>query len=1078
MSWSLADTVCSIPERFEEQARRSPAKVAIAGTDWEPTYAELDAAANRIAAVLTARGVLAGMRVALLMRQDAPLIAAKLAVLKTGAIAVVLNPSDPPARLGRSRAKTTPTLLISDSESQELALAAGFSRDGLVVLPDRPEDAPHPAPGIALDPDEVAQLMCTSGSTGEPVAVMQSHRNMLHNVLRHSNGLGLREDDRIVLLASPSGGQGAGTVWTALCNGATLCPFPVLERGMTGLERWLNELEVTVFVSSASLFRHFLATLTAGATLPGVRLVRLGSERALASDYEGWRRHFSPRCVFANTYSSSETGAITQFVILDEAQLSSGRLPAGRPAEGIEILVHREDGDAPCGETGEILVRSRYNSPGYWGESQLTASRFAEEADGFKLFRTGDLGYRDEDGLLTVLGRVDDLVKIRGNRVSLAEVETSLSALEGVREAAVLAEERPNGDTRMAAYVAHGSSPAPSTADLRRELSGTLPDHALPSSFEYMEELPLTPHGKVDRRRLAQAGPPEPTAAVSPIATSPVGPPPIGETEELIAAIWERVLDRSDFGRGYDFFGFGGDSLAAAEVAVGIEDALGVEVGMRAFAREPTVAGLARLVEQLRAAAAGEGETPLVKAPPHSPQPASFAQERIWRHSQVPEEAAGWVVAASSTITGPLDEEVLRACLDHLMRRHPAAMRTRFPERDGEVLQVIEPPIPLELPLHDFSAKPDPHESAAALMRELVAEPFDLERGPLLRMELVRLGEGVHQLLRICHHITCDAQSWKILFAELALLYEAAVQGEPPPLSDELPYSYGDVAARQREGMRPGGPLHRATLDRWRDLRAERATAPPFRRPVRVEDASPQDGTIRWGLPPSVTAGLAVLGREAGVTYYMVRMALYAALLAAETGDRELLFGTYVTTRRQPEILGMFGCFTQAAAVRLSAPVDATVDGWLRQVRSAVLDVNEHTELPYETLMEELGREGVNVPGIETVFSLAEVRPPLRFAGLELGVAERSKDHYMPAGFVFQVNRLLELDDCRVDFDANIYDPVLVRGFVARYQRLATELCGDRDRPLSELVERSAARPAISAPARAGMLRRWLGREA
>ncbi|MHB8240357.1 MAG: condensation domain-containing protein [Solirubrobacteraceae bacterium] len=239
---------------------------------------------------------------------------------------------------------------------------------------------------------------------------------------------------------------------------------------------------------------------------------------------------------------------------------------------------------------------------------------------------------------------------------------------------------------------------------------------------------------------------------------------------------------------------------------------------------------------------------------------------------------------------------------------------------------------------------------------------------------------------------------------------------------------------------------------------------------------APSDGVIRWGLSASVADGLASVGREAGATFYMVRMAIYAALLAQETGDPELIFGTYVTTRRQPETLGMFGCFTQAAGVRLAAPrLDATVGSWLAEVRSAVLDVNEHTELPYETLMEELAREGVSLPGLETVFALAEYRQPVRFAGLELGPARRSTEHYMPAGFVFHVNRLFELDDCRIEFDANVYDPVQVRAFIARYQRLAGELCGELDRPLGELVRRSVEAPAPSA-GRGGALGRWLGR--
>ena len=1075
MSWVLADTVCSIPERFAVQVRANPEKQAIAGTDWEPTFAELDWAANRLAAELLERGAKRRERIALLMRHDAPLMAAQLAALKVGAVVIVLHPSDPPARLRRLREDTSPSLLVTDEEHRVLALRAGFPHAAIVVSADRPDATTHAAPTTAIEPDDLAVLMCTSGSTGRPVAVAQSHRNILHNVLRHTNGLGLRGDDRIVLLASPSGGQGTGTVWTTLLNGATLLPFPVVERGMTGLAEWLESNGVTVFISSASLFRHFLATL-GERRLAEIRLVRLGSEQALSGDHAGWRRHFSPSCTFANTYSSSETGAIAQALMGAEAEPRSGRLPAGHAAEGVEVLVLGEGGvELASGETGEIVVRGRHISPGYWGEEALTDARFETESNGVRRFRTGDLGCRGADGLLSVLGRSDNLVKVRGNRVSLMEVETALASLPAVAGAAVLAGETPRGEMHLTAYVA--ATPLISVAELRGQLRRTLPDHSVPGAFVFVEQLPLTPHGKIDRHKLEQMDTQQSATVNTPgPEVPPTRPMPTGETEELIAELWARVLDREGVGREQDFFELGGDSLAAAEVAVGIGEALGVQVGMQAFARRPTIAGLAELAARLRAAAKGEQESPLQHAPEGTPQPASFAQERIWRHCQVAEEAPGWVIAASATLDGQLDVEILRVGLERLLRRHPAAMRTRFPEREGQVLQVIDPPIALELPVYDLSATADPTEAAFALLRELALEPFDLERGPLLRLSLVKLSEEEHLLFRVCHHITCDAPSWRIFLTELGELYEAELRGEAPPLAEELPFTYGDVAAWQRERMRPGGAQHRAVLDRWRDVPVERATAPPFRRPVPVEGVAPSDGVIRWGLPAAVADGLASVGREAGATFYMVRMALYAALLAEETGDPGLIFGTYVTTRRQAETLGMFGCFTQAAGVRLAAPaVEATVGNWLAEVRSAVLDVNEHTELPHETLMEELAREGVVLPGLETVFALAEYRQPVRFAGLELGPAQRSTEHYMPAGFVFQVNRLFELDDCRIEFDANVYDPAQVKAFIARYQRLAGGFCGELDRPLGELVKSSAEEPGSSA-GRGGALGRWLKR--
>jgi non-ribosomal peptide synthetase component F len=382
MTWSVADTDRSIPECFEEVARRHPAKLAIGGTAWKPSFGELDAAANRIAGeVLERLGGGAGT-VALLMRHDAPQIAAALGGMRAGGTVVALNPRDPPARLEQIRADVEPGLVLCDQHHRELALRAGFSSAELGLVPERPEPGPHRAPDVTIDPDRVAVLVYTSGSTGGPKGVMQTHRNLLHNVLRQTNGLGVHADDRIILLASLSGAQGVATTWIGLLNGATVCPFPTMERGVTGLTAWLADNGITVLIASASVFRGFARTL-GGRCLPTIRLLRLASEPATRGDFEAYRRHFEPTCVLASTYSSSETGNITQLLLGADSDPPGDRLPVGRPAEGMEIrLLDEQDAAVAPGGTGEVVVRSEYLSPGYWRDDALTAERFGRAGSG------------------------------------------------------------------------------------------------------------------------------------------------------------------------------------------------------------------------------------------------------------------------------------------------------------------------------------------------------------------------------------------------------------------------------------------------------------------------------------------------------------------------------------------------------------------------------------------------------------------------------------------------------------------------------------------------------------------------
>jgi amino acid adenylation domain-containing protein len=1036
MTWGLADTEQSIAARFAEQARLHPSKPALAGTAWEPTFAELDAAAGHLARAVIGRCG-ASARVALLLRHDGALFAAALGALRAGATVVALNWSDPPARLERIRAEVDPDLLLTDAAHAALARRAGFGPDEIVTVAERPDDTAGAAPEVEVHPDELAFLIYTSGSTGRPKGVMQTHRNMLHNVLRQTNGLGIRSDDRIVLLASLSGGQGLATACTALLNGATLCPFEIMGRGVTGLPGWLSRHGVTVLVVSASVFRAFVHTL-GDERLPAIRLVRLASEAAVAADLSAHRRHFGGDCLLANALASSEAGIIAQGVIPPDAQLPDGPLPVGTAAEGIEIVLRDEDGVAtPADGAGEILVRSRYLSPGYWNDPAQTAARFSDEANGRgRAFRSGDLGRFSRDGVLTVLGRRDGMVKVRGNRVELAEVEAIVAGHPDVAGAVVCASSSPRGDTRLAAYVTTQPGGQAAAEDLRRSLRVSLPDHAVPTSFVFLEAFPLTPHGKVDRERLAalEPAPPSPGPAES----------AVGETEGVLAGIWSRALDLERVGRQEDFFDLGGDSLTAAVIAAGVHAAFGVDLSLGAFTEARSVARMAELVDALRSAANGDDRPPLTRAPRTEPPPLSFAQERTWRTCQVPEAAAPFTVAAAFGLSGPLDVTTLRRGVDEVFRRHEM-LRTTFDVRDGRPVQIVRAPAPVELPLVDRSDAPDPAAAADELLRQEARVPFDLGQGPLVRLRLARLGDDEHWLLRVHQHIVSDAWSWRIFFDELGALYESG--GQPDALPPEPAIQFGDFAAWERHCQHTGGRHVEEQIAWWR--RALEAEPPPmqlpFARAAPRDDAEPADGLAWWGLPPPVSQALDRLGREAGATHYMVRLAVFAAQLALETGADDLVLGTYMTNRRRAALQRVFGMFSNLVTLRLRFPGHPTFREWLGQVRAAVIDTSAHAEIPREPLCDELRRAGVAPPEISAVFGTMNPPPPRRFGGLDLTPQRRTVFEHMPWGFSFAVNQLDEAEGCCVDFDARIHDPAGVRSFIAGYQRLASAVAASPD---------------------------------
>jgi hypothetical protein len=425
-------------------------------------------------------------------------------------------------------------------------------------------------------------------------------------------------------------------------------------------------------------------------------------------------------------------------------------------------------------------------------------------------------------------------------------------------------------------------------------------------------------------------------------------------------------------------------------------------------------------------------------------------QERTWRYSGTPGASAGYTVASAVRIRGRLDVELLRRSLDRIVARHEA-LRTTFAEGAGGPVQIVHPPAPVELPLVERAGGAE----ADALLAREAAVPFDLERGPLLRLILVRVSEREHRLLRLNHHIVSDARSWKIFFAELAALYEAERRGEPPPLPQEELLQYADFAVWQRRTFTPDGRRWREEIEWWRQNLdgAPSRTPLPFARRTPDERAAVEDGVVDLGLPPEVSAELEGLRRKEGATFFMMRAAAYLALLASSTGANEVVVGTYVSTRRLSQTKDMFGFFSNLVTLRIRFHADASFRHWLSEVRPAVIEMSAHSEVPYEELCEDLRASDVTPPELTSIFSATDPMPRIRFADLEMTPLRRVFGS-MPWGFTMGVDRNWEAERCMARFDARIHDPDAVRSFVERYGRLLESICADPDRPLGDLLPR------------------------
>ena len=593
----------SIPDRFAAQVKKYPKKTAVKSRNYEWSYEELNRAANRVAhAILNACGE-GQERVALLFEHDAPMIAGLLGTLKAGKTYVPLDPLCPQARLAHILDDSQPTALLTNNKS--IALARDLTRDGLRLINIESLERTAPATDINLSiaPRDLAYLLYTSGSTGQPKGVMQNHRNVLHYIRAYTNNLHINADDRLTLLSSYCFDAAVMDIYGALLNGATLYPVDLKEEGLAGLSEWLSKEEITIYHSTPTVYRYFIdareRTLPACLArplaeehdFPGLRLVVLGGEEVNRSDVELYRNHFSKNCLLVNGLGPTEATVSLQYFIDKQTNISGQRVPVGYPVEDTEILLLNDAGK-PAEIRGEIAIRCAHVALGYWRNKKATEAAFnaRSETSSDRVYRTGDTGRRLPDGSIVFAGRKDFQIKIRGFRVELGEIESTLCKHPAVRETVVVPGKNESENSSLVAYVVLNPEQAASEIELRGFLKQKLPEYMLPATFVVLDSLPVTASGKLNRRAL-----PDPQDFNQPKVTSAL---PQTTVETLLAKLWSDLLNVKEIGINDSFFELGGHSLLAVRLFAQIEKYFGKRLPLATLFQAPTVAQLAEIIQQ------------------------------------------------------------------------------------------------------------------------------------------------------------------------------------------------------------------------------------------------------------------------------------------------------------------------------------------------------------------------------------------------------------------------------------------------------------------------------------------------
>jgi amino acid adenylation domain-containing protein/non-ribosomal peptide synthase protein (TIGR01720 family) len=1011
----------AVHEIVSRHARRAPQQVAIVDRQASWTYDTLEVRSNQLAQALQAQGIQRGDIIAIYAHRSAALIWAILGVFKAGAAFVIFDPNLPTARLTKYLQIARPQgwLQIAAAGALPEALATCLKDLGCHCrweLPAEPgpealnpfSQYPSQAPLVAVGPDDLASIVFTSGSTGQPKVVIGHHGSLTHFMPWFGQTFGMSSTDRFSLLAGIAFDFLQRELFTSLCLGATLClPDPDYFSTPGWLASWLRQQAITIIHLTPATGQ--LLTEGVRESIPSLRTAFFIGE-ALTRGDAARLKQLAPNLTCINLYGSTEgQRAVSYYVIADPLNSQAGAehsprrvreiIPLGRGIQDVQlILLNTAQQLAGVGEIGEIYLRSPHLGIGYKDDEALTRERFRlnpfTQRPGDRINKTGDLGRYLPDGNVESLGRADQQVKIRGFRLELGEVEAALRSHAAVRECAVVARhlnttpEAPARDKRLVAYlVRREAQTQPVTVDqLHRFLKERLPDYMLPAAYVFLEALPLTPTRKVDRQAL-----PAPELIRPELQETFVAPRT--PTEEVLAGIWATVLGLEQVGIHDNFFALGGHSLLATRVFSRLRDTFQIEVPLRALFESPTVAGLAEHIEGVRRVAASLATPPIVRAERVGELPLSFSQLRLWFLDQLSPGNAFYNLFHAIRIAGLLDIAAFEHSLQAIIQRHES-LQTTFVAVAGRPGQVITDCLPWRLPLIDLSALPSPTRETEArqLARRAAQQPFDLAQGPLLRTTLVYLGDQEHLVLLTLHHIVADEWSLGIFVEEVAAFYTAFVAGQVATLPP-LPIQYLDFALWQQRWLQ--GTTLAGQLEYWQ---AQLAGLTPLELPTdrpRPAVQTHRGAKQSLSIPLSLTTDLRTLSQQEETTLFMTLLAAFQTLLHRYSGQDEVCVGTPIAGRTRTELENVIGYFANTIVLRTSLAGNPTVRELLQRVRAVTLAAYTHQDLPFEKLVELLQpeRDLSRNPLFQILFALHNTpQPTLALPGLALTALEVDTD--------------------------------------------------------------------------------------
>lgn len=1036
-----------VPPLLAARAARCPDRIAVVCGSRQLAYGELAGRSGCVAALLRVRGVGPNDIIGLMLDRCLETVVGIVGVLKSGGAYLPLDPTYPEDRirymLGDSRASIllTQTGLIDkvqfDGEiielDEEIWRAGDFSH--------------HPYTG---EPADLAYVIYTSGTTGRPKGVLVRHGNLTSYVNSFLREFPITPDDVILQQASYSFDAFVEELFPCLLKGGRVAMVGNSdEKDIARLAGFIARHRVSMVDCSPLLLNEF-NKLTA-LTLPGSVHTFISGGDVLKG---GFIDNLALMGQVYNTYGPTETTVCAAYYRCPEKVPAN--VPIGRPIANCRVYILDRDGNLlPIGVPGELCIAGKGLTRGYLNRPELTARKFVAGPGGpqEKIYKSGDLARWLPDGDLEFLGRLDRQVNIRGFRIELREIEACLLADEDIKEVAAVAREDEPGTKYIAAYFV--ADREKSVKELRTFLLRTLPPYMIPAYFIQLHRMPL--------KALPDVG--------QSVKTGAVYEDPRNRLEEMLISIWQEVLKTDRIGIHDHFFELGGDSILANQSLVRMREELQVEISLKTFFEKPTVSDLAGEFARQK------GEIiPIERAPRDGEIPLSFAQERIWFLQNLDRDNTAYHVPRAFRIRGKLDVALLERTFTEIIRRHEI-LRTVFPAVEGRPVQRIHKPYGLKIPVIDLSrlTKGEQQKRVSTFIIEEGQRRFDLEKGPLLRINVLQLSEAEHVLVSSEHHLIHDGWTQGVLLNEFITIFTSYFQGGASPLP-ELPIQYADFACWQRKYLQ--GERLEKHLQYWQKKLS--ALTPVLELPKdrpRPSIFSGRGVLKIFHLSEELSRSLKTFSKERGGTLFMTMLAIFKVLLYRYSGEQDICVGTGLANRKYREMEGMLGMVINTLPLRTRFSGDLTFEDFFEAVRTTCVEAYEHEDTPFEKIVENLQPERSlsYTPIFQVMFSFMDTpSPELALPGLEL-VDEGSHNRSSKFDINIVVVPGTEHDRGEIEveweYNVDIFEEATIDRMIDHYIRLQKEV-------VLHPGERISVFEILSAPEKRQILYEWNDTEA